>query len=83
MAQPTKKPTVKVYTTQTCPYCVMAKQFLHDNNIDFEEIDVSEHPDKGQEMVRKSGEMGVPQIEIGDTIIVGFDKAALKKILKI
>ena len=83
MAQPPKKSAVRVYTTQTCPYCVMAKQFLHDNKIDFEEIDVSRHPDKGQEMVRKSGEMGVPQIEIGDTIIVGFDKAALKKVLKI
>ncbi len=80
---------VTLYTTDSCPYCKMAKEYLKANNIKFTEIDVREHPEKSEEIIKRSGEMGVPQIEIKKdkedtgTIIVGFDKEALKKALKI
>lgn len=75
--------SVKVYSTPTCPYCVRVKQFLKDNNIGFEDIDVSVRQDAAQEMVRKSGQMGVPVLDIGGEIIVGFDKERIKKELGI
>lgn len=73
--------SVKVYSTPTCPYCIRAKQFLKDNNIAFEDIDVSKDPAKADEMVKKSGQMGVPTLEIDGKIIVGFDKEEISKIL--
>ena len=80
---------VNLYTTDTCPYCKMAKEFLKVNKIKFTEINVREHPDKGEEITAHSGEIGVPQIEIkkdkedAGLIIVGFDKEELKKALHI
>ena len=74
---------VTVYSTTTCPFCIRAKQFLKDSNIAFENIDVSENQDKAQEMIKKSGQMGVPVIEIDKTIIVGFDKDKIKEALDI
>ena len=74
---------ITVYSTPTCPFCVRAKQFLKDNNVQFEEIDVSENQDKAQEMIKKSGQMGVPVIEIGGKMIVGFDKDKIKESLGI
>jgi glutaredoxin 3 len=74
---------VKVYSTNTCPYCHMAKEFLSENKIEFDDINVQEDPKAGQEMVQKSGQMGVPVIEIDDNIIVGFDKDKIKELLKI
>jgi len=70
---------VTVYSTPTCPYCKMTKDFLKENNIEFKDIDVSEDQDAAKKMVEKSEHMGVPQIEIDGTILVGFDKEALKK----
>ena len=75
--------SVIVYSTPTCPFCVRAKQFLKDNNIQFENIDVSENHEKAQEMIKKSGQMGVPVLEIGEKIIVGFDKDKIKEALDI
>jgi len=72
---------VKVYSTSSCPYCHRAKQFLKDNNIEFEDIDVASNPEKGQEMVNKSGQMGVPVLDIDGQIVVGFDKEAIQKAL--
>jgi len=72
---------VTVYSTPTCPFCIRTKQFLRDSNIAFEDIDVSENPDKVQEMVDKSGQMGVPVLDIDGEIIVGFDKEGIKKAL--
>jgi len=77
------KVKVKVYTTPACPFCEMAKNFLKDAGVEFEDIDVSKDPDAAEEMVRKSGKMLIPQIEIGDTIIVGFDEKAIKRELGI
>ena len=75
--------SVKIYTTPTCPYCMRAKDFLKENNIKFENIDVSANPDKAQEMVKKTGQMGVPVLDIAGEIIVGFDKEAIKKTLNL
>ena len=72
---------VKVYSTETCPYCKMAKQFLQENNVQFEAVDVSANQAAAQEMISKSGQMGVPVIDIDGQIIVGFDKGKIKKLL--
>lgn len=74
---------VKVYGTRTCPYCARVKQFLADNNIEFEDIDVSANPEKAREAVEKSGQMGVPVLDIGGEVIVGFDKAKISRALGI
>jgi len=74
---------VLIYSTSTCPYCIRAKQFLKDNNIIFEDIDVSVDQAAGEEMIRKSGQMGVPVLDIAGEIIVGFDKERIKQALRI
>jgi glutaredoxin-like YruB-family protein len=74
---------VKVYSTPTCPYCVRAKHFLRDNNINFEDFNVAEDEKAAKEMIAKSGQMGVPMIEIDGEIIVGFDREKIKQALGI
>jgi len=74
---------VTVYSTPTCPFCVRAKQFLRDNNVQFEDIDVSSDQEKAQKMIEKSGQMGVPVIDIDGELIIGFDKEKIKKELGI
>jgi glutaredoxin-like YruB-family protein len=72
---------VKVYSTPTCPYCIRAKQFLKDSNVAFEDIDVGKDSRAAEEMVEKSGQMGVPVLEIDGEIIVGFDREKIKSSL--
>jgi len=72
---------VIVYSTPTCPWCIRAKQFLNDNNIPFENYDVSADQGKAEEMVHKTGQMGVPVFDIEGEIITGFDKDGIKKAL--
>ena len=74
---------VKVYSTSSCPYCDMLKDFLKKNNVKFEDIDVSRDIKATQEMVEKSGQMGVPVTEINGKMIVGFNVTALKEALKL
>jgi glutaredoxin 3 len=74
---------VKVYSTPTCPYCKMAKKFLQDNNVAFEDIDVSNDRQKAEELIKKSGQMGVPVLDIEGKIIVGFDKESIKQAIGI
>lgn len=74
---------VIVYSTDMCPWCVKAKEFLKQNNIAFEERNVSEDIESLQEMEEKSGQRGVPVIDIDGTIIVGFDRDAMKAALKL
>ena len=74
---------VKVYSTSTCSYCVRAKQFLKENNIAFEDIDVASNEVAGEEMIRISGQMGVPVLDIEGTFIVGFDRERIKEALGI
>ncbi|MDP8229690.1 MAG: glutaredoxin domain-containing protein [Candidatus Gorgyraea atricola] len=75
--------SVKVYSTSTCPYCHRAKDFLKEKNIAFEDIDVGADPDAGKKMMDKSGQVGVPVLDIDGQIIVGFDKEAISKALDI
>ena len=74
---------VKVYSTPTCPYCAMAKDFLNKHGVDFEEIDVASDREAATYIVEKSEQMGVPIIEIDGEIIVGFNRDAISKALKI
>lgn len=72
---------VTVYSTQTCPYCVMAKNFFMQNNVPFEDLDVGMDMAAAEEMVKKSGQMGVPVIDIDGNIVVGFQPNVFKKLL--
>ena len=72
---------VKVYSTPTCGFCVRVKQFLKDNSVDFEEIDISLDPESAKVIVEKSGQMGVPVLDIEGEIIVGFDKDKISQAL--
>ena len=74
---------VIVYSTETCPYCHMVKDFLKERKIEFEDVNVSKDRQKAQEMIQKSGQMGVPVIDIDSEIIVGFNKEAIKKALNL
>jgi glutaredoxin-like YruB-family protein len=74
---------VKVYSTPTCPWCIRAKQFLKENNIVFLDVDVSLDQAASEEMIQKSGQMGVPVLDIDGEIIVGFDKDKIRQALGI
>ena len=75
--------SVKVYSTPTCPWCIRVKQFLKENNIDFQDVDVSGNQQAADEMVQKTGQMGVPVLDIDGKIIVGFDKEKIKSALSL
>ncbi len=74
-------PNITIYSTPTCGYCRMAKDYLQSRNIPFTDIDVSLDQTKAQEMFDKSGQFGVPVIDVGGTIIIGFDKHKLEELL--
>ncbi len=73
--------SVTVYSTPTCPYCKMAKSYLDENKVKYKDVDVSTDRQAAEEMVEKSGQMGVPVLDIDGTLIVGFDKEAIKNAL--
>jgi len=73
---------VTLYSTPTCGFCKMAKSYLANNNIPFTEYNVASNSEKAQEMVRKSGQMGVPVLDVNGKVIVGFDRAAIDQALK-
>lgn len=72
---------IKIYTTQTCPYCVMAKDYFKQKGVQYEEFDVSADEKARAESVKKSNQMGVPVIDIDDAIIVGFNRSEIDKAL--
>ncbi|MBL7156224.1 MAG: NrdH-redoxin [Candidatus Pacebacteria bacterium] len=74
---------VRVFSTEFCPYCVTLKQYLKDSNIEFEDINVSIDKQAADEMIQKSGQMGVPVTEIDGQIVVGFDKEKISKLLNL
>jgi len=74
---------IKVYSTPTCPYCVTLKNFLKERGFEFEDIDVSQSQKMLDEMVEKSGQMGVPVVDINGEIIIGFDREKIVKLLDI
>lgn len=72
---------VQIYSTPTCSYCHMAKDFFNKNNVSYEDFNVATDMEKRKEMVEKSGQMGVPVILIDGELIVGFDKAKISGLL--
>lgn len=64
--------SVRLYSTPNCPYCVQAKRYLKEQGIPFEEYDVSKNRQKADEMMRKSGQMGVPVLDVNGRVLVGF-----------
>ena len=74
--------SVLLYSTPTCGYCRMAKSYLKNNNVPFTEYNVASNSEKAQEMVRKSGQMGVPVLDVNGKVIIGFDRTAIEQALK-
>jgi len=74
---------VIIYSTPTCVYCKMAKAYFKENNVEYTEKDVAVDETSRNEMVEKSGQLGVPVIDIDGEIIVGFDKSKLSELLNI
>jgi len=76
-------PKVRVFSTLSCPYCVTLKEFLKENKVEFEDINVAEDAQSREEMIKKSGQMGVPVVEINGEIVVGFDKEKITELLNL
>ncbi len=74
---------VTIYSTPTCHFCHMAKEFFTANNVQFTDYNVATDLEKRREMMEKSGQMGVPVITIGDDLIVGYDKERIASTLGI
>lgn len=72
---------VTIYSTPSCHFCHMAKDYFKENNVAYTEYDVASNLEKRKEMLEKSGQMGVPVIIIGDELTVGFDKPKIAKLL--
>ncbi|GIM30050.1 NrdH-redoxin [Clostridium polyendosporum] len=72
---------IKLYTTNSCPWCVKAKSYLRSQGMDFQELNVQDDMSAREEMVKKSRQMGVPVLDINGTVIIGFDKGAIDKAL--
>jgi glutaredoxin 3 len=73
--------SVKVFSTPTCPWCTIAKNYLKSKNVNFEDLDVSSDRNAATEMVQKSGQRGVPVLEIHGEVIIGFDQASIDRLL--
>ncbi|MHB1118316.1 MAG: glutaredoxin family protein [Minisyncoccota bacterium] len=74
---------VTIYTTPTCGYCKMAKDFFTENGVAYVEHNVATDLEKRKEMIERSGQMGVPVIYVGDDMVIGFDKSRLASLLGI
>ncbi|OGZ00163.1 MAG: NrdH-redoxin [Candidatus Liptonbacteria bacterium RIFCSPLOWO2_01_FULL_52_25] len=74
---------VKIYSTPSCVYCKMAKEFFKKNNVSYEEHNVAVDMKAREDMVKKSHQLGVPVIEVGDHVVVGFDRETLSALLNI
>jgi len=74
---------VVIYSTPTCHFCHIAKDFFNENGVKYEEYNVAIDLDKRKEMLEKSGQMGVPVIDINDNIVVGFNQTRIEELLDI
>ena len=83
MTESNNQPKVLVFSTSTCSFCNMAKNYFRQKGIKFTDIDVSRDQAAARDMVRRSGQMGVPVIDIGGKIIVGFDRPKINSLLGI
>jgi len=72
---------VTIYTTPTCVYCKATKEFFEENNVEYSEKDVAVDMDAQQEMVKKSGQLAVPVIDVNGEVVIGFDKEKLSELL--
>ena len=72
---------IKIYTTSTCPYCEMAKEYFKEKGVSYEDYDVSTDEKAQAEMIAKSQQMGVPVIDIDGKIIIGFNQPEIDKAL--
>ena len=75
--------SVTVYSTQSCPWCKKVKEFLDENKVKYSVKDVGTDQKAAQEMIKKSGQQGVPVSDINGEIVIGFDEEKLKKLLKL
>ena len=75
--------TVKVYSTPWCMYCKMAKDYFKEKKINFTEFDVSSDEKARKEMLDKTHQSGVPVIDIGGELVIGFDKERINQLLKL
>jgi glutaredoxin 3 len=80
---PHKQPKVVVFSTPTCSWCVRLKTYFRQKKITFRDVNVQKDQRAMKDMVRRSGQQGVPQTWIGSQTIVGFDKARIDKLLNI
>ena len=83
MAEIKPQPRVIVFSTPTCSFCNMAKKYFREKGVRFNDVDVSRDPAAARDMVRRSGQQGVPVIDIGGKIVVGFDRVKINKYLGI
>jgi glutaredoxin-like YruB-family protein len=83
MQDASKTKMVKIYSTPTCVYCKTLKGYFKKNGIEFEDIDVSKDEKQLQKMIKDSGQMGVPVVDVDGEIITGFDKEKIDILLKI
>ncbi len=74
---------ISIYSTPTCTYCKAVKEYFTENKVEFQEFNVAEDTSRRQEMIERSGQMGVPVIMIDNNIVVGFDKQKLAELLGI
>ena len=77
----TTSQAVTIYSTPACHFCHAAKEYFTEHNVAFSEHDVAADPEKRQEMIELTGQMGVPVIQIGDDVVVGFDEEKVKELL--
>ena len=75
------KNKITVYGTSACPFCTLAKQYLDKKKVKYRDVDVSKNHEKAHEMIEKSGQMGVPVIDINGMIIIGFNRVAIDNAL--
>jgi glutaredoxin 3 len=83
MDQTKPQPRVIVFSTPTCSFCNMAKKYFREKGIKFRDVDVSRDMSAARDMMRRSGQQGVPVIDIGGKIVVGFDRVKIDKYLGI
>ena len=83
METPTINTSVEIYSTATCHFCHMAKEWLTENHIAFSDYNVAEDLEKRKEMVEMTGQMGVPVIRVGEDVMVGFNADQMGKLLQV
>ena len=81
MKETKPQPRVIIFSTPTCTYCNMAKKYLRERGIKFKDVDVSRDMAAARDMIRRSGQQGVPVIDIGGKIVIGFDRQKIDKYL--